>query len=53
MCQALSLQLDDVELSMGMSGDFEQAVRPSAVDSCVCDAEDPGPCQLHTVMAAV
>jgi len=31
----LSLQLDDVELSMGMSGDFEQAVRLSAVDSCV------------------
>ena len=31
----MSLQLDDVELSMGMSGDFEQAVRLSAVDSCV------------------
>ena len=26
VCQALSLQPEDVELSMGMSGDFEQAV---------------------------
>jgi len=40
VCQALSLQLEDVELSMGMSGDFEQAVRLSAVDPCVCDADD-------------
>ena len=26
VCEALSLQTDDVDLSMGMSGDFEQAV---------------------------
>ncbi len=26
MCKALGLGTDDVELSMGMSGDFEQAV---------------------------
>ena len=28
VCEALSLQAEDVELSMGMSGDFEQAVSP-------------------------
>lgn len=26
VCEALSLQTDDIDLSMGMSGDFEQAV---------------------------
>lgn len=26
VCQALNLQSGDVDLSMGMSGDFEQAV---------------------------
>lgn len=26
MCQALNLQVEDIDLSMGMSGDFEQAV---------------------------
>ncbi|KAL0052166.1 hypothetical protein WJX82_009014 [Trebouxia sp. C0006] len=32
VCQALSLQLNDVELSMGMSGDFEQATEAGSTN---------------------
>ena len=37
MCEALGLQPSQLELSMGMSGDFEQAV--SAVLSCCSKAD--------------
>lgn len=30
MCNALNLKPEDVELSMGMSGDFEKAVSTAA-----------------------
>jgi hypothetical protein len=37
VCKLLGLLEDDVELSMGMSGDFEQAVRQFHVDiNCYC-----------------
>ena len=33
VCEALNLKHDDVELSMGMSGDFEEAVCPANMPS--------------------
>jgi PLP dependent protein len=36
VCKLLGLSEDDVELSMGMSGDFEQAVRLFAKLICSC-----------------
>lgn len=37
VCEALDLKHADVELSMGMSGDFEEAVRHAGMYS-VCDS---------------
>ena len=34
VCEALSLKQEDVELSMGMSGDFEEAVSRLSSHTC-------------------
>ena len=49
VCQALSLQQEDVELSMGMSGDFEEAV--SQTRSFLYEVMTHVlPCTLHSVL---